>query len=160
MVVYCNCSFSNDLWDKNVYCAKFMDGMIYHFQNISFGEGAKEVTYCIVSGNSVFLLSFGAGITYGRKNKGIGSLFVIDYETLQSLEGETLLTYLSRQLIEETKKFENKKIKNFNLEAYIKSLEEYFAEAMQLMQVGKSPSEGKVLNENIELAIAKKWSKL
>jgi hypothetical protein len=160
MTVYCNPGFSPDMWDKTVYVAKYMSGMMYHFQNINFGEGVKEVVYHAMSGDSIFRLSFGVGITYGKKNKSIGSLFMMDYETVQSLEGEALLKYVSQQLIEETKNFEEKKIKNFDLEGYIKNLEEYFAEAMQLMREGKNPGEGKVLNEDIQMAMAKKWSKL
>ena len=39
-------------------------------------------------------------------------------------------------------------------------LEQYFAEAVQLMREGRNPGEGKELNEDIKLAMAKKWSKL
>lgn len=160
MIVSCTPHFSRDLWDKTVYVAKYMSGSLYHFQNLQFGEGVTEVAYHAVGGDSVFLFSFGEGTTYGRKNKSIGNLFKMDYETIQSLEKEALLKYVSQQVIEETKKFVEKKIKDFDLEGYIKSLEEYFAEALQLMQEGKNPGEGKELNEDIKLVIAKKWSKL
>jgi hypothetical protein len=160
MTVYCNCGFSKDLQHKNHQCVRFLNGMLFHFQNLNFGDGVKEIAHYIVSGDSVFLVSYGAGIGYGRRTKNIGSIFFMDYETIQSLEGEALLKYVSQQLIEETKKFTEKKIKNFDLEGYLKSLEEYFAEAMQLMREGKNPGEGKVLNEDIQMAMAKKWSKL
>lgn len=137
-----------------------MSGMIYHFQDKEFGESIREVAYHAVSGDSVYLLSFGEGATYGRRNKSLGTLFKMDYETIQSLEGEALLRYVSQQVIEETKKFAEKKIKNFDLEGYIRSLEEYFTEAFQLMREGKNPCKGKVMNDEIMLAVAKKWSKL
>ena len=160
MTVYCNPNFSQSMWDKTVYVAKYMSGMIYYFQNKNFGEAVKEIVYHPMSGDSVFWVSFGVGITYGRKSKSIGSLFAMDYETIQSLEGEALLTYVAQQVIEKTKRFADKKIKSFDLEGYIKSLEEYFAEALQLMREGKNPGEGKELNEEIQLEMAKKWSKL
>ncbi|MBK9382673.1 MAG: hypothetical protein IPN39_15285 [Chitinophagaceae bacterium] len=160
MTVYCNPNFSQSMWDKTVYVAKYMSGMIYHFQNKYFGEAVKEIVYHPMSGDSVFWASFGIGTTYGRKSKSIGSLFAIDYETIQSLEGEALLTYVAQQVVEETKKFADKKIKNFDLEGYIKNLEEYFSEALELMREGKNPGEGKELNEDIQLEMAKKWSKL
>lgn len=160
MTVYCNPMFSPDMWKKNVYAAKFMSGMIYHFQNLSFGDGLREVVYIAKSGDSVYLVSFGPGTSFSRRYKSIGCGFVMDYEHVQSLEGELLLLYIAQQVIKETKKFAEKKIKNFNLEEFIKSLEEYFAEAVQLMREGRNPGEGKELNEDIKLAMAKKWSKL
>jgi len=144
--------------DKDAYVWKFLDGIIYHFQNLSFGDGVKEIVYGFKSGDSIYLFSYGTGTTYGKKSISCG--FAMDYETIQSLEGEALLAYVAQQVVEETKKFADKKIKNFDLEGYIKSLEEYFAEALQLMQEGKNPGEGKELNEEIQLAMAKKWSKL
>lgn len=160
MTVYCNPNFSQQMWDKTVYATKYMSGMIYHFQDKNFGGAVEEIVYHPMSGDSVFWVSFGVGTTYSRRNKSIGSLFAMDYEIIQSLEGEALLKFVSRQVIEETKKFTEKKIKDFNLEGYIKSLEEYFVVAMQLMKEGKNPGEGKVLNKDIQLAMAKKWSKL
>src|ERR1700741_4134311 len=130
MTVYCNSGFSQDIWNKALYTSEFMSGMIYHFQNINFGKGVKEVVYIAICGDSVFLLSYGPGTTYGRKNKSIGALFFMDYETVQSLEGEALLRYIGQQLIENTKKFAEKKIKDFDLEGFIKSLREYLEEAM------------------------------
>jgi hypothetical protein len=143
-----------------VYVAEYMSGIIYHFQDLHFGEGVEQVVYHIVGGDSVFLFSFGEGTTYGKKNKNIGNLFKVHYETIQSLEGEVLLKYVSQQVIEETNKFTEKKIKRFDFQSYIKSLEEYFALALQVMRKGKNPAEGKVLNEDIQLAITKKWSRL
>lgn len=160
MIVYCNPGFSQDMWDKTVYVTKYMSGMIFHFQNKNFGDGVKEIVYGPLSGDSIFWVSNGTGTTYGRKSKSIGSLFAMDYQTIQSLEGEALLKFVSRQVIEETKKFVEKKIEDFDLEGYIKSLEEYFVVAMQLIKEGKNPGEGKVLNKDIQLAMAKKWSKL
>ncbi len=160
MIVYCNPMFSPDLWEKNVYAAEFMSGMIYHFQNRNFGNGLIEVVYIAISGDSVYLLSFGPGMSYSRRHKNIGSGFIMDYETIQSLEGEPLLTYLAEQVILDSKKFVEKNIKNFDLDEYIKALEEYFDEALRLMRDGKNPAEGKVLNDEVQLAMAKKWSRL
>jgi hypothetical protein len=160
MIVDCIPHMPKAVWDKTVYIGEFMSGMVYHFQDKEFGESIKEVAYNVVSGDSVFLVSFGEGITYGRRNKSLGSLFETNYETIQSLEGEALLKHVGEQLIAETKKFAEKKIKDFDLEGYIKSLEEYFNEAMQSMREGKRPDEGKVANEEIQIARAKKWSRL
>ncbi len=160
MTVYCNPNFSQKLWDKTVYITKYMSGMIYHFQDRNFGEGVKEIVYHPMSGDSVFWVSFGVGTSYSKKSKSIGVLFAIDYETVQLLEGEALLSFVSDRMIEETNKFVDKKIKDFDFAGYIKSLGEYFAEAMLLVRAGRNPSEGKVLNPDIQLAMAKKWSRL
>jgi len=160
MIVYCNCGFSKDLQDKNLYCVNFFNGMLFHFQDMDFGNGVKEIAYYILSGDSVFLVSYGIGIGYGRKNKNIGSIFSLNYEIIQTLEAEALLNYVSQQLIEETRKFALKKIKDFDLDGYIGSLKEYFSEAMRLMREGKIPGEGKIVSEEIQLVMANKLSKL
>ena len=159
MTVYCNCGLSPDYGIRNKYVVDYMSGLIYYYQNLSFGEGVKEVVYYLASGDEEYLRFIGTGTTYGRRNKSISCIFFVDYEA-RKLEVEELLRYMSKQLIKESEKFTEKKIKNFDLEGYIKSLEEYFAEAIQLLREGKNPGEGKELNEDIQLEMAKKWSKL
>ncbi|MBK8142205.1 MAG: hypothetical protein IPK57_15360 [Chitinophagaceae bacterium] len=120
MTVYCNPNFSQSMWDKTVYVAKYMSGMIYHFQNKYFGEAVKEIVYHPMSGDSVFWASFGIGTTYGRKSKSIGSLFAIDYETIQSLEGEALLTYVAQQVVEATKSLQTRRLRILTWRIYQK----------------------------------------
>lgn len=84
----------------------------------------------------------------------------MDYETVQSLEEEALLQYVSQQLIAETRKIVERKIKHFDFEGYINSLTGYFAEAQELMRNGKNPAEGKQLNEDIQSEITKRMLKL
>ena len=160
MIVYCNFSITNAINPKQITLYEFVGGMIYYFQNLCFGEGVKEIVYFVISGDEEYLSHFGVGTSYGRRYKTLGTIFTVDHKTLQSLEGEDLFDFISQQVINQSRKFADKKIKNFNLEEYINNLEKYFSEAMQIMREGRSPAEGKVLNEDIQYAMAKKFSKL
>jgi hypothetical protein len=162
MTVYGSCDFNYSM-DTTFYVAKFMGGMIYNFQDLDFGDGVKEIVYHGVTSDTPFLnfledRDFKA--KYGRRNKGISTYFVMDHKITQELEGEGLLSFVAEKLILETTTFAEKKIKDFNLEGYIKNLRQHLNEALHLMSEGKDPSEGKVLNKEIELAMQKKWAKL
>lgn len=160
MIVYCNFSITNQPSTKELTLFEFVSGMGYHFQNLNFGDGVKEISYLIVGNDPSHLSFYGPGIVFGRKNRTVSSLFVVGYEMVLSLEGEKLFKFIHTQLINESFRFGDKKIKNFDLESYVKSLDKYLSEATQLMLEGKLPAEGKVLNEDIQTAIAKKFSKL
>lgn len=160
MIVYCNCGLSPEFGIRNQYVVDYLDGLIYHFQDLNFGQGVEEVAYYMACGDEEYLRYIGKGISYSRKSRSLGSIFFLDYNIARGLEIEKLLLYVSRQMIEESARFGEKKVKDFDLGKYIESLEDYFEEAMQLMRDGKKPGEGKVLNSDIQLAMAKKWSKL
>jgi hypothetical protein len=160
MIVYCNFALANQVTPKQIMLFEFVSGMLYHFQNLSFGAGVKEITYYTVGSDPSHVSFYKPGISYSSKTKTIGSLFTVDYETVLSLEGALLFDFVSQQVINESKRFVNKKIKDFSLEGYIQSLEDYFAHAKILMSEGNIPGKDKILNEDIQLAIAKKWSRL
>lgn len=69
MIVDCMAFMPQKEWNKTVYIAEFVSGMVYCFQDKEFGESIKEVAYNAVSGDFVFLFSFGEGTTYSRRNK-------------------------------------------------------------------------------------------
>jgi hypothetical protein len=122
MTVYCNAGFSNDIKEKNYFVAKFLGGMIYHFQNLSFGESVKEIVHFVACGPSDFLVSFGLGMSYGRRNRSLGSLFTISHEAVKELEGKALLSYISDALLLESSKLTEIKPKKFDLDQYKESL--------------------------------------
>ncbi|MBL7733562.1 MAG: hypothetical protein JNM88_20500 [Chitinophagaceae bacterium] len=137
-----------------------MNGLLYFFQDKDFGKGVQEIAYIAKSGDSVFLFSFGPGTTYSSRYKRIGCGFIMDYDTIQSLERESLLAYTGGQLIAQTRKFSEKRIKDFDLDGYTESLSEYIKEAKAIILNGGSPDEGKSLNEDIRENLAKRWYKL
>lgn len=160
MTVYCNCGLSPEYGVRNDYIIDYFSGLVYHFQDLNFGNGVKEIVYYLASGGKDFLRFIGTGTVYKKKSKTIGCGFFVDFETAKRLEIEALLPYMSLQLIEESKNFSKMHIKDFDLESYIICLEKYFSEAMQTMINGKKPGEGKTLNEDIQISMTKKWSKL
>ena len=134
--------------------------MIYFFQNKTFGDTVKEIAYYGDGTDFRYLRKNEIRPTYGRKNKSIGCYFIFNMETIQFLEGKELLYFVSEQVIKETNRFVEKKIRNFDLEGYIKNLKQYFREAQDLINEGKDPSEGKLLNEDIKAAMLVKFSRL
>lgn len=160
MTVYCNSSLSSDYGVRDEYIRDYLSGLLYHFQTLNFGEGVKEVVYFMAGGSKEYLSYIGVGTVYSKKIKSIGCGFYLDFEISKKMEIEELLPYVSFQLIEESKKFSQLRIRDFDLEDFVKGLELYFSEALKLMKDGKKPGEGKVLNDEIQISMAKKWSKL
>jgi hypothetical protein len=159
MIVYGGCDFYGSQ-EKTFFVAKFFSGLIFHFQNKDFGESVREIVYHGVSSNTPFLnfleqKDFKA--KYGRRNKGIQTYSVFDNNVTEELKELNLLSFISKHIMDETAKFSELKIKKFDLEAYTIALQQYFDNALILLKEGKDPSERKILNEDIESAMQKKW---
>ncbi|MCX6318577.1 MAG: hypothetical protein NTW29_14890 [Bacteroidetes bacterium] len=162
MVVYGTCEFYDNL-DKTFFAAKYLGGLIYHFQDLDFGEGVREIVYYSVSSNQPFLNFLEEKDfkpKYGRRNKGISTYAVFDNNLADDLNEPDLLLFLSGHIMEETKKFADFNFRKFNLDAYTISLQQYFDNACQLINDGRDPSEGKKLNEDIEQTMLRKWRNL
>ncbi|HEX4875089.1 MAG TPA: hypothetical protein VFV31_00360 [Chitinophagaceae bacterium] len=160
MTVYCNSGFSEDIKEKNFYIAKFLGGMIYHFQNLEFGDSVKEIVHYMACGPESFLFSHGIGMSYGRRNRGLSSLFTISYEKVKDLSEKPLLDYVSSELLIETDKLGQIKPKKFDLTAYKNSLTDYLADSINIVTSGGDPSSNKILNKDIQEAMWKKFSRL
>jgi len=162
MIVYGGCDFY-DSQEKTFFVADYFGGLIYHFQNLDFGESVKEIVYHSVTSNTPFLNFLEEKDfkpKYGRRNKGIRTYSVFDSNIAQELTGLKLLSFISEHIMLETSKFSEFKIKKFDLDAYKIALRQYFDDALTLIKEGRNPSEGKILNEDIELIMQRKWANL
>lgn len=160
MIVYCNFAHSDTVNDKTFYLYKFVAGMLYHFQNINFGTGVKEIVYYGMCDYPSDLDSTSPWVRFGSKNKCITCSFYLNNEKVSSLEGDILLKFVAEQMLLSSNKFIEKKIKDFSVESYCKSLSDYFSYALPLVMEGRNLEEGKSLNEDIKLAMWKKFSRL
>ena len=160
MIVYCNIGFSNDIQEKKAHLIQFVDGLLYYFQNLTFGEDVEEIAFYAASGDSMFMLSYGEGLYYKRKKKVIGGVLKINFDRVKVLEKAALCAYFAEQLIEEIKKISELNVKKFDLNGFILKLEEYFKEAIELIKIGKDMSEGQTLNEDIKIKMQQKFSNL
>lgn len=160
MIVYCNSGFSKDISEKNYYVAKFLGGLIYHFQDLTFGESVKEIVHYMACGTEDYLRYLGVGMTYSRRNRSLGSLFTISYDKVKKSEGKALLEYISEELLTETARLEMKAPKKFDLNAYKTSLSIYLNEALTIVLSEGDPSSKKTLSDDIQQAMNKKWSRL
>ena len=162
MIVYGGCDFYNSQ-EKTFYVAKFFSGLIFHFQDLDFGENVREVIYHAISSDTPFLNFIEQkdfSPKYGRRNKGIRTYSVFDSNVTEYLEGPVLLNFITEHITTETEKFSEFNLKKFNLEGFRTALKEYFANALILLKEDKDPSDGRVLNEDIEIAMQKKWKNL
>ncbi|MBK6825892.1 MAG: hypothetical protein IPG86_02975 [Chitinophagaceae bacterium] len=162
MIVYGGCDFYNSR-EKTFYVATFFSGLIFHFQDLDFGENVREVVYYAVSSNTPFLNFIEQKDffpKYGRRNKGIRTYSVFDSNVTEDLEGPELLNFISEHIMTETVKFSEFRLKKFNIEGYRTALMDYFTNALILLKEDKDPSSGRVLNADIEIAMQKKWKNL
>jgi hypothetical protein len=104
----------------------------------------------MLTGDEDSLQHYGIGSKYSKKIKSYGSLFVIEYKLMIQLSDRDLLGYFKQELIKEAIEISEAQIKDFDLDTFIQQLEMYFDEAIPMVMSGKYPSEGKVLNKDIE----------
>jgi hypothetical protein len=160
MIVYCNCGFSEDLRPQNTYCVHLVAGLLHYFQDLEFGSAVEEIAHYCVCGHNSYLKSYGLGTAYSTKTRSISNVFQLEYEPIKSLEGEQLLTFFKERMLRETETFKQKRIRNFDFDKYMESLNNYFNKATRMMLQGRIPGEGEVLNDYIRFAMAKKLRNL
>ena len=150
MIVRCVANFPDELEFYRTTANKLYSGLIYFFQNKDFGIGLKEIAFRMLTGDEDSLQHYCIGSKYSKKIKSYGSLFVIEYKLMIQLSDRDLLGYFKQELIKEAIEISEAQIKDFDLDTFIQQLEMYFDEAIPMVMSGKYPSEGKVLNKDIE----------
>ncbi|MGB3005186.1 MAG: hypothetical protein WBC06_01670 [Chitinophagaceae bacterium] len=110
MIVYCNNGFSLEVERGALFSSRIFSGLIYYFQDKSFGDSIKEIVFLMLSGDDEYLQHYGVGRTYRKKSESYGSIFVVDYKIVEELNDEELLRYYANELIKEANLMKDKKL--------------------------------------------------